>query len=168
MRATLQNGACVKSASQYEWKCIEVNKKGYCSLPMENKDIKTWSGFQNENGPDWHYDTAHKWCFFSTREDCEKNKCEWRSGGNPLSLGEIPVCADKSAPNDRSKDSKNRKADCKVPIPDCGSKVPQLGCESKDHTTVDIGFPRQVNFVNCRTYGAKCDSEGERQKYITD
>lgn len=165
---TLQNGACVKSASQYEWKCIEVNKEGYCDLPMENKDIRNWSGFQNENGPDWHYDTAHKWCFFSTREDCEKHECEWRSGGNPLSLGKIPVCADKSAPNDRSKDSKNRKADCKVPIPDCGSKVPQPGCESEDHTTVDIGFPRQVNFVNCRTYGAKCDSEGERQKYITD
>ena len=118
---TLQNGACVKSASQYEWKCIEVNKEGYCDLPMENKDIRNWSGFQNENGPDWHYDTAHKWCFFSTREDCEKNKCEWRSGGNPLSLGEIPVCADKSAPNDRSKDSKNREADCKVPIPHCWS-----------------------------------------------
>lgn len=118
---TLQNGACVKSASQYEWKCIEVNKEGYCSLPMENKDIRNWSGFQNENGPDWHYDTAHKWCFFSTREDCEKNKCQWYSGGDPLSLGEIPVCADKSAPNDRSKDSKNRKADCKDPIPDCWS-----------------------------------------------
>lgn len=37
---TLQNGACVKSASQYEWKCIEVNKEGYCDLPMENKDIR--------------------------------------------------------------------------------------------------------------------------------
>ena len=165
---TLQNGACVKSASQYEWKCIEVNKEGYCDLPMENKDIRNWSGFQNENGPDWHYDTAHKWCFFSTREDCEKNKCEWRSGGNPLSLGKIPVCADKSAPNDRSKDSKNRKADCKVPIPDCGSKVPQLGCESEDHTTVDIGFPRQVNFVNCKNIGVNCGSELERRKWISD
>lgn len=118
---TLQNGACVKPAAQYEWKCIEANKEGYCDLPMENKDIRNWSGFQNENGPDWHYDTAHKWCFFSTREDCEKHECEWRSGGNPLSLGEIPVCADKSAPNDRSKDSKNREADCKVPIPHCWS-----------------------------------------------
>lgn len=125
---TLQNGACVKSASQYEWKCIEVNKEGYCSLPMENKDIRNWSGFQNENGPDWHYDTAHKWCFFSTREDCEKNKCQWYSGGDPLSLGEIPVCADKSAPNDRSKDSKNRKADCKDPIPDCRSAKYEWKC----------------------------------------
>ena len=122
MRATLQNGACVKSASQYEWKCIEVKKEGeYCSLPMKNKDIRSWSGFQNENGHDWRYDSAHKWCSYSTREDCEKNRCQWYSGGDPLSLREIPVCADKSAPNDRSKDSKNRKADCKVPIPDCWS-----------------------------------------------
>ena len=101
---------------------------------MENKDIRNWSGFQNENGPDWHYDTAHKWCFFSTREDCEKHECEWRSGGNPLSLGKIPVCADKSAPNDRSKDSKNRKADCKDPIPDC-NKWTQIEYERYCKTT---------------------------------
>lgn len=131
---TLQNGACVKPAAQYEWKCIEANKEGYCDLPMENKDIRNWSGFQNENGPDWHYDTAHKWCFFSTREDCEKHECEWRSGGNPLSLGKIPVCADKSAPNDRSKDSKNRKADCKDPIPDC-NKWTQIEYERYCKTT---------------------------------
>ena len=165
---TLQNGACVKSASQYEWKCIEDKiEREYCSLPMGNKDIKSWSGFQNENGPDWRYDTVHKWCSYSTREDCEKNGCQWYSGGDPL-LVEIPVCADKSAPNDRSKDSKNWKADCKVPIPDCGSKVPQLGCESEDHTTVDIGFPRQVNFVNCKNIGVNCGSELERRKWISD
>lgn len=127
---TLQNGACVKSASQYEWKCIEVNKEGYCDLPMENKDIRNWSRFQNEKGPDWHYDTPHKWCSFSTREDCEKHECQWYSGsrGNPLSYGEIPVCADKSAPNDRSKDSKNSKVDCKDPIPDCSSAKYEWKC----------------------------------------
>ena len=27
---------CVKPATQYEWKCIEVKKEGYCSLPMQN------------------------------------------------------------------------------------------------------------------------------------
>lgn len=122
MRATLQNGACVKSASQYEWKCIEVKKEGeYCSLPMENKDIRSWSGFQNENGHDWRYDSAHKWCSYSTREDCEKNRCQWYSGGDPRFLGEIPVCADKSAPNDRTKDSKNPDIDCKDTTPVCWS-----------------------------------------------
>lgn len=125
---TLQNGACVKSASQYEWKCIEVKIDGYCSLPMENKDKGSWSESQNENGSDWRYGRPHKWCPYFTREDCEQNRCQWYSGGDPRFLGEIPVCADKSAPNDRSKDSKNSKVDCKDPIPDCSSEKYEWKC----------------------------------------
>ncbi len=161
---TLQNGACIKPAAQYEWKCIEVKKEGYCSLPMENPNPHWSLGGSHGEGNS----TPHKWCFFSTKEDCEKNRCQWYSGSNPLSLEKVPVCADKSAPNDRTKDSKNREVDCKGPIPDCWSKVPQLGCESEDHTTVDIGFPRQVNFVNCKNIGVNCGSELERRKWISD
>lgn len=115
---TLQNGACVKLSTQYEWKCLKVEwERGYCSLPGENPNPFGPLGGSHSGGDS----TAHKWCFFATKEACEKSgKCQWYSGGDaPSFTGEIPSCVDKSAPDDRTKDSENPEIDCKGPIPDC-------------------------------------------------
>lgn len=140
---TLQNGACVKLSTQYEWKCLKVEwERGYCSLPGENPNPFGPLGGSHSGGDS----TAHKWCFFATKEACEKSgKCQWYSGGDaPSFTGEIPSCVDKSAPDDRTKDSENPEIDCKDPIPDC-NKWTQIEYERYCKT---IGKPASSQCVS--------------------